>query len=157
MYSDDTLKELLPQTDILIVAVFTLKRKKTNVFITKDMIKMMEPGSVVIDVSVEQANVVETSHLTSLDKPTFIVDDIVHYCVPNIGATVPASSSRILTKKILPYLKTLAVKGLEDSIVQEPGLLSSVFIYKGKVTNRLAADYHGYEFYNIFELLELNL
>ena len=75
----------------------------------------------------------------------------------NIAATVPHSASRILTKKILPYLKILGLKGLKDALVEEPGLLSSVFIYKGKVTNRLAADYHGHEFYNIFELLELNL
>jgi len=157
MYSEETLREILPQTDVLIVAVFTLKQKRTDIHISRDMVKLMEPGSVVIDISVEQANVVETSHVTSLDKPTFIMDDIVHYCVPNIAATVPHSASRILTKKILPYLKTLGIKGLKDALIQEPGLLSSVFIYKGKVTNRLAADYHGYEFYNIFELLELNL
>jgi alanine dehydrogenase len=157
MYSEVKAREVLPHTDILVVAVFALKRKRSEVFITKEMVKLMEPGSVLIDLSIEQATVVESSHLTSLDKPTFVVDDIVHYCVPNIAATVPVTASRILTKKILPYLKILSLKGIKDSIDKEPGLLSSVFIYKGKVTNRLAADFHGHEFYNIFELLELNL
>lgn len=157
MYSEEVAREIFPHTDVMIVAVFTLKQKKTEITIPKDLITLMEPGSIVIDVSVEQASVVETSHITSLDKPVFKVDGIVHYCVPNIAATVPLSASKILTKKLLPYLKTLATQGLKDALVKEPGLLSSIFIYKGKVTNRLTADYHGYEFYNIFELLELNL
>ncbi|MGD9898416.1 MAG: alanine dehydrogenase [Calditrichaceae bacterium] len=156
-FSEEKLLELLPQTDILIVAIFSLKQYSKNVFITKEMVASMEPGSVLIDISIEQANLVETSHITSLEKPTYIVNDIVHYCVPNIAATVPLTASRIITKKIVPFVKLLASNGLKDALIKEPALLSALSIYKGKITNRYAADQHGYEFYNIFELLELNL
>jgi alanine dehydrogenase len=156
MYSEEALKEIMPDTDVLIVAVHSLRRQH-DIFISKDTINLMDPGSVVIDISVEQTNVVETSHVTSHDKPTYILDDIVYYCVPNIAAAVPFSASKIITKKLLPFIKILALNGLKTSLDQEPGLISGVSLYKGKVTNRYWAEHYGYEFYNIFELLELNL
>ncbi|MEJ2542522.1 MAG: alanine dehydrogenase [Calditrichaceae bacterium] len=156
MYNDEVLKEVMPDTDVLIVAVHSLRRQH-DIFISKDTINLMEPGSVVIDISVEQTNVVETSHVTSHDKPTYILNDIVYYCVPNIAAAVPFSSSKIITKKLLPFIKLLAVNGLKTALDQEPGLVPGVSLYKGKVTNRYWAEHYGYEFYNIFELLELNL
>jgi alanine dehydrogenase len=156
LYSEEVLKEIMPQTDVLIVAVHSLRRQH-DIFISKDTINLMEPGSVVIDISVEQSNVVESSHVTSHDKPTYILDDIVYYCVPNIAAAVPLSSSKIITKKLLPFIKILALNGLKTALDQEPGLISGVSLYKGKVTNRYWAEHYGHEFYNIFELLELNL
>lgn len=156
LYSEENLKEVMPETDVLIVAVHSLHRKH-DVYISKDTVNLMDPGSVVIDISVEQSKVVESSHVTSHDKPTYILDDIVYYCVPNIAAAVPFSSSKIITKKLLPFIKIMAMKGLKTALDQEPGLISGVSLYKGKVTNRYWAEYYGYEFYNIFELLELNL
>lgn len=156
VYSEETLRELLPHTDVLLVAVYSLK-SEYDILIKKEMVALMEEGSVLIDISVEQANVVETSHITSHDKPTFILDGIVHYCVPNIAAVVPLTASRILTKKLLPFIKATAGHGLKKALDMEPGLVSALSIYKGKVTNRIYADTHGHEFYNIFELLELNL
>lgn len=156
LYSEKVLKEIMPETDVLIVAVHSL-RKQHNIFINKDTINLMERGSVVIDVSVEQTNVVETSHVTSHDKPTYVLDDIIYYCVPNIAAAVPFSASKIITKKLLPFIKILAMNGLKTALDQEPGLIPGVSLYKGKVTNRYWAEHYGYEFYNIFELLELNL
>lgn len=156
LYSEKKLRELLPHTDILIVAVYSLT-DDYHIFISKEMINLMEKGSVIMDISVEQAHAVETSRVTSHEQPTFIVDEIVHYCVPNIPAVVPVTASRILTKKMIPYIKTLAMKGLKDSLVEEPGFISALNIYKGKVTNRFFADHFGHEFYSIFELLELNL
>ncbi|MBN1408033.1 MAG: FAD-dependent oxidoreductase [Calditrichaceae bacterium] len=156
LYSEDVLKEIMPETDVLIVAVHSLRRQH-DIFIGKDTINLMEQGSVVIDISVEQTNVVETSHVTSHDKPTYILDDIVYYCVPNIAAAVPFSASKIITKKLLPFIKILAMNGLKTALDQEPGLIPGVSLYKGKVTNRYWAEHYGYEFYNIFELLELNL
>ena len=155
-YSDELLKDLLPQTDVLIVAIHSLKRE-FDIKITRDMIQLMEKGSVLIDISVAEAHVVETSHLTNHDQPTFVVDGIVHYCVPNIGALVPQTASRVLTKKLLPYVKILALKELKDALLEEPGLVPAIGIYKGKITNRLVADYYNQDFYNIFELLELNI
>lgn len=155
-FSEELLEKLLPQTDVLIVAVHSLK-KEFNIKITRKQIQLMEKGSVLLDVSVGQSNVVETSHVTNHDQPSFIVDGVVHYCVPNIAALVPQTASRVLTKKLIPYIKLLALKGLKQALLEEPGLLPAVGIYKGKITNRMVADYHGQDFYNIFELLELNL
>lgn len=131
-YSDELLKDLLPQTDVLIVAIHSLKRE-FDIKITRDMIQLMEKGSVLIDISVAEAHVVETSHLTNHDQPTFVVDGIVQYCVPNIGALVPQTASRVLTKKLLPYVKILALKELKDALLEEPGLVPAIGIYKGKL------------------------
>ncbi len=155
-FSEEKLRELLPQTDVLIVAIHSLK-KEFNIKISREMVGLMEKGSVVLDISVAEANVVETSHITNHDQPTFVVDGIVHYCVPNIAALVPQTASRVLTKKLLPYVKLLALKELKDALLEEPGLIPAIGIYKGKITNRLIADYYDQDFYNIFELLELNL
>ncbi len=155
-YSPEALNKILPETDVLITAVYSLTNDY-DIFISRQQINLMEKGSVIIDISVEQAKTIETSHTTSHEQPSFTVDGIVHYCVPNIAAAVPVTASRILTKRVLPIVKSLALKGLKDSLVEFAGLIPALNIYKGKVTNRFYADHFGYEFYNIFELLELNL
>jgi len=155
-YSNEVLKELLPKTDVLIVAVFSL-HTRFDISITKEMISLMEKGSVLIDVSVEKTKVVETSHITDHGQPSYIINGVIHYCVPNIVARVPITSSHIHTKNILPFVKLLALKGLKKAIEENPGFLTALIIYKGKITNRIYADLNGDEFYNIFELLEMNL
>jgi len=155
-FTEQKLMELLPQTDVLFIALYSVK-DTYDIKITAEMISLMEQGSAVIDISVEQSRVVETSKITSIEQPTFIRDGIIHYCVPNMASLVPRTASRILTKKLLHFLKILAKEDLKDSIVDLPGLIPALSIYKGKVTNRLYADLFHKEFYNIFELLELNL
>jgi len=156
MYSPEILDKLLPESDVFIVAVYSLRRE-FDIFIKKETINRMEAGSVVIDLSIEQIDVVESSHLTSHEKSTFILDHIVYYCVPNIAAIVPVTASKILTKRLWPYIKSLAINGLKTAIEEEAGLISALCIYRSKITNRYLADYYGYDFYNIFELFELNL
>lgn len=155
-FSEQILRELLPQTDVLIVVVYSLK-DKIDIFISKEMIATMEKGSVVMDLSVEQAAIVESSHITNHEQPTFLNNGIVYYCVPNISAIVPVTASRIISERILPYLKTLAGKGIKQALDAEPALVAALSVYKGKITNRYYAQYFHEEFYNIFELLELNL
>ena len=155
-YSDEVLKGLLPKTDVLIVAVFSL-HTRFDISITKEMVSLMEKGSVLIDVSVEKTKVVETSHITDHGQPSYIINGVIHYCVPNIVARVPITSSHIHTKNILPFVKLLALKGLKKAIEENPGFLTALIIYKGKITNRIYADLNGDEFYSIFELLEMNL
>jgi alanine dehydrogenase len=156
-YSKEILEKLLPKTDVLIVAAHSLKTNEIGFLVTKEMIEKMEPGSTIIDLSIAQNPVVETSHITSIDQPTFIVNNIVHYCVPNINSTVPRTSSKIYTDKTRSYIETLAKNGLRKAIEKSPELLSALVVYKGKVTNRIIADRLNYTFYNIFDLLELNL
>ncbi|MCB0282404.1 MAG: hypothetical protein H6627_02335 [Calditrichae bacterium] len=156
-YSDKNLSDLLPSTDILIVSVYFLKASDINVKITKEMISMLKPGSVVIDLSIEQNPVIETSHVTNIAQPTFIAEDIIHYCVPNITATVPVTTSKIYSKKIIPFIEILAKNGLKNALNLSPELLSAMAVYKGKITNRHLADRFNHTFYNIFDLLELNI
>jgi alanine dehydrogenase len=156
-FTPEKLKELLPKTDILIVSVYSLRNPVMDFIINKELINLLTPGSVVIDLSVEQNPVIETSHVTDINQPTYIVNNIVHYCVPNISATVPLTSSKIYTKKITPYIELLAKNSLKNALTKSPELLSALAIYKGKITNRILADRFGHTFNNIFDLLELNL
>lgn len=155
-YSEDKLREAMPESDALVICVYSLK-KQYEITISRETVGLMEEGSVVVDVSINQSEVLETSHLTNFEQPTFSIDGILHYCVPNISAAVPVTGSRVITKKILPYIKSLALTDLKHTLVEHPGLLSALCIYKGKVTHRNFSDRFGQEFYNIFELLELNL
>ena len=156
-FTPERLRELLPDTDILIVSVYSLRYPEADLFIDKEMINLLKPGSVIIDLSVEQSPVVETSHVTNINQPTYKANGLVHYCVPNISATVPLTSSQIYTEKIIPYIEILAKMGLENGLNKSPELLSALAMYKGKITNRILADRFDYTFYNIFDLLELNL
>ena len=156
LYSNQKLKDILPETDVLIVSVYSLK-KQYEISVCRETIRLMEEGSVVIDVSINQTPVLETSHVTSLEQPSYIIDGIVHYSAPNISASVPLTASRVITKKILSFLKTLATSDLKQTLIEQPGLLSALYMYKGKVTHRTFSERFGKEFYNIFELLELNL
>jgi len=156
-FTPERLQELLPKTDILIVSVYSLRFSEVDFVIDKEMISLLKPGSIIIDLSVEQNPVIETSHVTNINQPTYTVNDIVHYCVPNISATVPVTSSQIYNKKIIPYIEILAKHGLKNGLNKSPELLSALAMYKGKITNRILADRFDYTFYNIFDLLELNL
>lgn len=156
-YSEENLRELLPTTDILIVSVYFLKSVDSQVRVSKEMISLLKPGSVLIDISIEQNPVVETSHVTNIAQPTFVADGIVHYCVPNITATVPVTTSKIYSKKILPFVEILAKNGLKNALNHSPELLTAMAMYKGKITNRYLADRFNHTFYNIFDLLELNI
>lgn len=156
-FSEEKLQQLLPQTDIVLVAVYSLKNSLANYLIDKETIKLLKQGSIIIDLSVDRNQTVESSHVTNIDQPTFVYDNVVHYCVPNITATVPVTSSKMYTNKILPYVEILAKGGLKVAMDQSPELLSALAMYKGKVTNRIIADRFGFTFHNIFDLLELKL
>ncbi|KAA3617718.1 MAG: hypothetical protein D8M58_00820 [Calditrichaeota bacterium] len=156
-FTPENLRDLLPETDVLIVSVYSLRYPEVEFSIDKKMVNLLKPGSVIIDLSVEQSPVVETSHVTNINQPTFRVNDIVHYCVPNISATVPLTSSQIYTKKIIPFVQILAKNGLKNGLNKSPELLSALAMYKGKITNRILADRFDYTFHNIFDLLDLNL
>lgn len=156
-FSMDRLKELLPATDILIVSVYSLSGLEMALHIDKDTLSLLAPGSVVIDLSVEQSPIVETSHVTNINQPTYTVNDIIHYCVPTIAAAVPKTSSEIFTNKILEYIKVLALNDLKIALNKSPELLSGLALYKGKITNRTVADRYDHTFQNIFDLLEMSL
>jgi alanine dehydrogenase len=111
--------------------------------VTEEMVRAMKPGSVIVDVSIDQGGSVETSRPTTLDNPVYKVHDVLHYCVPNITANVPRTASRALANAALPYLQELAGRGVEASLKADPGLASGVYLYQGKMVNERVGETLG--------------
>ena len=138
IYSNQhNLLNALSYTDLLIGAVL-IPGAKTPRLIKKEMLKNMKYGSVIVDVAVDQGGCVETCKPTTHKEPTFIIDDIVHYCVSNMPGAVPYTSTLALTNVTLPYIKFLANNGVPA--LNKPIFTGGVNIYKGKVTHKGVSD-----------------
>lgn len=139
-YSDpDTIRELLPRTDLLIGAVLVVGAKAPKL-VTREMLKLMQKGSVIVDVAVDQGGCVETCHPTTHDNPTFVVEDVVHYCVANMPGAVPITSTRALTNATYPYVHRLAQFGAVEAMLADPALLKGLNMHNGMVTHQAVAD-----------------
>ena len=114
--------------------------------ITKDMLKFMKRGSVIVDVAIDQGGCVETSKPTTHANPTYIVDDIVHYCVANMPGGVPRTSTIALNQATIPFLSRLADKGYEKALKEDKNFLAGLNIFKGQVTYKAVADAFGYKY-----------
>jgi alanine dehydrogenase len=114
--------------------------------VTREMIRAMKPGTVIVDVAVDQGGCVETSRPTTHRKPTFVVDDVIHYCVPNMPGAVARTSTFALTNVTLPYAVKLADLGFHAAIAKDVPLAKGVNVYKGCVTHERVAGSLGYEY-----------
>ena len=103
----------------------------------------MRPGSVLVDVAIDQGGCFETSHATTHDDPIFDVDGIVHYCVANMPGAVPVTSTKALTNVTLPYVEAIADKGLSRAIAEDTALARGVNTMAGKLTYQAVAEAHG--------------
>jgi alanine dehydrogenase len=130
--SDGRLRQYSPIADVVIGAILIPGERAPFVF-TEAMVRSMKTGSVIIDVSIDQGGCVETSRPTSLDAPTFVAHGVVHYCVPNMTANIPRTASRALVNAALPYIESLADRGLEGALRHDPGLAAGVYLYRGRV------------------------
>ena len=138
VYSNShNLKNALTYTDLLIGAVL-IPGAKAPKLISKKMLSLMKAGSVIVDVAVDQGGCVETCKPTTHEKPTYVVDDILHYCVSNMPGAVPYTSTLALTNVTLPYVKLLASKG--EGALNNSMFKGGVNIFKGKVTHQGVAD-----------------
>jgi alanine dehydrogenase len=113
----------------------------------------MKPGSVIIDVSVDQGGCMETTRPTTLDRPTFMQYGVVHYCVPNMTANVPRTASRVLTNAALPYVKALARKGLNDALKADSALAGAVCTFEGQIVNSGLGEHFGIPYTPLEDLL----
>jgi alanine dehydrogenase len=136
--------ECLRQSDLVIGAVLIPGAKAPHLVRRADL-KVMQPRAVVIDVAIDQGGCFETSRPTTHAKPTYIVDDIVHYCVTNMPGAVGRTSTYALTNVTLPYAVQLATKGADRAIKDNPALREGVNIKGGKVTNAAVAETFGLE------------
>jgi len=125
--------------DLLIGAVL-VKGAKAPKLVTREMVATMKPGSVIVDVAVDQGGCVETTHATSHSDPTYYVDGVLHYCVANMPGAVPRTSTNGLSNATLPYVIKLADKGFEAAIAADKSLALGVNIYQGKVTYQAVAE-----------------
>jgi len=130
--SEFNIRKLIKTHDLIIGAVL-LKGAKAPNLITRDMLKDMRPGTVIVDVAVDQGGCIETTRPTTHENPVFIVDDIVHYCVANMPGAVPYTSTIALTNVTLPYVLKLANLGWKKACDKDESLKKGLNILKGKV------------------------
>ncbi len=142
----------LKRADLLIGAVLIPGRAAPKL-VTRAMIGQMKPGSVVVDVAVDQGGCFETTRPTTHSDPVYTVDGVVHYCVANMPGAVPRTSTFGLTNATLPYALALANKGLKQASLDDPGLLEGINTLKGFVTSKPVADSLGRSYREARELL----
>ena len=136
-----TIEQRVRETDVLIGTVL-IPGARAPKLVTGEMVASMRPGSVIVDISIDQGGCVETSHMTTHSDPTYVVDGIVHYCVGNMPGAVPNTSTYALTNVTLPYALAVATRGLEDAVRSDPTLAGGVNAYGGAVTNEAVAEAH---------------
>ena len=140
------LKKLVSECDLLVGGVLVPGAEAPKL-ITKEMIKNMKRGSVVVDVAIDQGGCVETSKPTTHANPTYLVNDVVHYCVANMPGGVPRTSTMALNKATLPLLVELADQGYKKTLKSNKHYLAGLNIYRGKVCYKSVADAFNLEFF----------
>ncbi len=140
MVSNDYALRDLVRTHDLIVGAVLIPGAKAPKLITKDMLKTMRPGTVLVDVAVDQGGCIETCHPTTHENPTYIIDDVVHYCVANMPGAVPYTSTLALTNATLPYAIKLAGQGWKKACADNMDLRKGLNVIQGKVVYKAVAD-----------------
>ena len=138
MSSEANIRDLLPTTDLLIGGVLIPGAKAPHL-VTRDMLKLMPEGSVIVDVAVDQGGCVETIHATTHDDPTYTVDGVIHYGVANMPGAVPRTSTFALTNQTLPYALLLADHGV-NALHRNKALMLGLNTHQGKLTYQGVAD-----------------
>ena len=146
------LKKLVSECDLLIGGVL-IPGAEAPKLITKEMIKTMKRGSVIVDVAIDQGGCVETSKPTTHAEPTYIVDNVVHYCVANMPGGVPRTSTLALNKATIPFLTKLANYGYEKALKEDKNFLKGLNVHKGTVTYKAVADIFGHKFVSPLEAI----
>ncbi|MCE8586326.1 alanine dehydrogenase [Bacteroides fragilis] len=143
--SELRLKKELPDVDLVIGSVL-IPGDKAPHLITRSMLKMLQPGTVLVDVAIDQGGCFETSHPTTHSEPTYVVDGIVHYAVANIPGAVPYTSTLALTNATLPYVTALAGKGWKQACKEDPALALGLNVVEGKVVYKAIAEVFGLKY-----------
>jgi alanine dehydrogenase len=138
-------EETVTQADLVIGAVLVPGAVAPKI-VSEDVVREMKPGAVIVDISIDQGGCFETSHMTTHSDPTYVVHDVVHYCVGNMPGAVPHTSTYALTNATMPYVIALADKGLEAAVRDDPALAKGVNVHKGAVVYEPVAQAHGLEY-----------
>lgn len=140
--SEAHLNDLLPTVDLLIGAVLVPGAKAPKL-IRRDMLRRMRPGSVLVDIAIDQGGCAETSRPTTHDNPTYIEEGVVHYCVANMPGAYARTATQALTNVTYRYIEMLADLGLKEACQKQPALVGGINVMNGKVTHKVVADAHG--------------
>src|SRR5438067_7292488 len=132
--SRDTLEQHVLSADLVIGAVLVPGAAAPKL-VTREMVKAMKPGSVVVDIAIDQGGCFETSRPTTHAEPTYIVDDVVHYCVTNMPGAVPRTSTYALNNATLPFVLALANKGWKRALADDEHLRTGLNVAPGKITH----------------------
>ncbi len=147
-----TVQEAIANADLVIGAVL-IPGASAPKLVTREMLKTMQKGAVIVDVAVDQGGCIETTRPTTHSSPTFYVDDVLHYCVANMPGAVPRTSTFALTNATLPFAVKLANLGFIEAIKSDPHLKNGVNTYAGHITYRAVAESQGLPYKPIDELL----
>ena len=139
------LEKLISECDLLVGGVL-IPGAEAPKLVTKNMLKKMKRGSVIVDVAIDQGGCVETSKPTTFAEPTFIIDDIIHYCVANMPGGVPRTSTIALNKATLPFLSKLAKDGYLKALNDDQNFQAGLNVFKGGVTHKAVADVFGHDY-----------
>jgi len=148
------LAECVAEADLVIGAVL-IPGAEAPKLVTRDMLKTMRPGSVLCDVAIDQGGCFETSKATTHENPTYIVDDIVHYCVANMPGAVSRTSTYALNNVTLPHTLAIADKGWEAALRDDRHLAEGLNVWNGHVTYKAVADDLGYDYMPVSEIVGL--
>ncbi len=152
MSSPATLRRLLKEADLVVGAVLITGAVAPKL-ISRDMLKLMKKGSVIVDVSIDQGGCVETAKPTTHDDPIYEVDGIVHYCVANMPGAVSYTSAKALTNATLPYALEIADKGYINAAKENPEIAKGINVFKGKVTHKGVAEAFDMDYESLDSLL----
>src|SRR5580700_3941175 len=136
------LLDLLPGVDLLIGAVLVPGAKAPKL-IRRDMLRRMRPGSVLVDIAIDQGGCAETSRATTHDHPTFVEEGVIHYCVANMPGAYARTATQALTNVTYRYIETLADLGLKEACAVQPALVGGINVMSGKLTHKAVAEAHG--------------
>ncbi|MDR4479453.1 MAG: alanine dehydrogenase [Nitrospira sp.] len=143
--TESAIERAVVEADLVIGAVLVPGARAPKV-ISRGLVARMKPGSVIVDVAVDQGGCCETTRPTSHSDPVYTMDGVVHYCVTNMPGIVPHTSTRALTNTTLPYIVQLASEGVDRAIQSDPGLAKGVNVMHGKITCQGVAEAHGLRF-----------
>jgi alanine dehydrogenase len=152
MSSPAAIRELVKEADVVIGAVLVIGAKAPKL-VTRDMLKTMKKGAVLVDVAIDQGGCFETSKPTTHSNPIYTVDGVVHYCVANMPGAVPKTSTMALTNATLPYAVEIANKGWKKAMKGNPEIKLGANVVKGKVAYKAVAEAFGLEYVSIDKLL----
>jgi alanine dehydrogenase len=137
-----TIDEAIADADLVIGAVLVTGARAPKL-VTREMLGHMRPGSVLVDVAIDQGGCFETSHPTTHSDPTYEVDGVIHYCVANMPGAVPITATHGLTNVTLPFVEEIAHHGVEEALARSRALARGVNVIDGQVTNVPVAESHG--------------